>query len=60
MYVRLCPRSLVQQLQSVVAFRCSFDFWYEASRSHYIYCPDGFALASIPTVHYIQTLYDFV
>ena len=38
---------------------CSFGLWLEALWSHYT-CPDGFALASIPTAHYIDTVYDHV
>ena len=42
-----CPAASVR-----VKFYCAFDFWLEAILSHCT-CPDGFALASIPTAHYI-------
>ena len=50
------PWSLIQQLQSVLnsvaRLILAWRLW-----SHYT-CPDGFALASIPAAHYIQTVYD--
>ena len=52
------PWSLVQQLQSVLNSAARLIFGLKRF-SHYT-CPDGFALASIPTAHYIQIVYDHV
>ena len=49
-----CPAATV-----CVEFCCSFGLWLGALLSHYTH-PDGFALASIPVTHYIQTVYDHV
>ena len=56
--VRL-PWSLVQQLQSVLNSAARLIFGLKRF-DRITPAPDGFALASIPAAHHIQTVYDHV